>query len=216
MTDCLLSNWAAWLPLSPLEIVATVFGLWSVWCYVIESVWSWPTGLVNVALQIVLFWHYGLYAETGLQVVYVGLQMYGWWQWVRGGDRRAGVVIERTTALTWIDLATVSLLAYVPMGYVLDRWTDSTVPWADSAPTVLSLVAQWMISHKKLENWLVWIVVNVLSIPLFAYKGLYLIAGLNVVFLGLSVWGQLRWLTLYREARAPSAIAAPLAVAASA
>ncbi|MBA3685523.1 MAG: nicotinamide mononucleotide transporter [Planctomycetes bacterium] len=193
MTDCLLSNWAAWLPLSPLEIVATAFGLWSVWCYVREHLWSWPTGLINVLLQLVLFWKAGLYAESGLQVVYVFLQCYGWWQWLRGGERHQGVVIARTTPRAWLVLTSLGIASYVPLAMALDCWTDSTVPWADSAPVVLCLVAQWMISHKRLENWLVWIAANLLSIPLFASKELYLIAGLNVVFLGLSVWGYVRW-----------------------
>lgn len=141
-----------WLTMCPLEIIATIFGLWSVACYVRESVWAWPAGLINVLLFIVLFYQWGLFAETGLQVVFVVLQIYGWWQWLRGGERHQGVVITRTSARECLVLGGLAIIAAVPIGLLLDHKTTSTVPWWDTIPTVLSLVAQWMISHKKLEN----------------------------------------------------------------
>lgn len=193
-----------WLTMCPLEIIATVFGLWSVVCYVRESVWAWPAGLINVLLFIVLFYHWGLFAETGLQVVFVGLQIYGWWQWLRGGEQHQGVVITRTSARTWLVLGALAVIAIVPIGLLLEHQTTSTVPWWDTIPTVLSLVAQWMISHKKLENWLVWIVVDLISIPLFAYKGLYLTAALYSVFLVLCCFGLHAWLTTWRASRVPA------------
>jgi nicotinamide mononucleotide transporter len=186
----------------PLEILATIFGLWSVICYVRESVWSWPAGLINVALYSILFWHWGLYAETGLQVIFVGLQLYGWWQWVRGGNQKLGVTITRTTTKLWVILVSLSIVTMLPFGLALSHWTDSTVPWWDTIPTVLSLIAQWMISKKKLENWWVWIVVDCISIPLFAYKGLYLTAGLYGVFLILCCLGLRSWTKTYRSLNA--------------
>jgi nicotinamide mononucleotide transporter len=198
----ILAPLAPWLPMCPLEIAATVFGLWSVWCYVKENVWSWPTGLLNVLLYIALFWNGKLYAESCLQVVYVVLQIYGWWQWVRGGERHHGVVITRTSARLWLLLALIAVATVLPIRYALGHWTDSTVPWWDAIPTVLSLVAQWMISKKKLENWLVWILVDLISIPLFAYKGFYLTAGLYGVFLLLCFMGMREWLRKYRSSAA--------------
>ncbi len=195
----MLTNIAATVPMSPLEVAATVFGLLSVWFYVKEHVWSWPTGLVNVALYIALFWHGKLYAETALQVVYVVLQIYGWWQWVRGGDQHRGVVISRTSMRTWSVLAAIAAVAVVPIAFGLARWTDSTTPWCDAIPTVLSLIAQWMISKKKLENWYVWIQVDCISIPLFAGKGFYLTAGLYAVFLALCVYGLVAWRKTWRD-----------------
>ncbi len=191
-----------WLEMCPLEILATVFGLWSVWCYVRESVWAWPSGLINVLLYIVLFWQWGLFAETGLQVVFTVLQLYGWWMWLRGGEKKQGVVITRTSLRLWLMLTVIAGLAIAPLGLALTHWTTSTVPWWDTVPTVLSLIAQWMISHKKLENWLVWIAVDLISIPLFAYKGLYLTAGLYGVFLVLCCFGLRSWLRTWRATRA--------------
>jgi nicotinamide mononucleotide transporter PnuC len=98
-----------WLTMCPLEILATIFGLWSVICYVRESVWSWPTGLINVALYIALFWSGGLYAETGLQIIFVVLQIYGWWLWLRGGEQHRGVIITRTSPRLWLTLLVISV-----------------------------------------------------------------------------------------------------------
>lgn len=188
-----LDNLTDWLPMSPIEIVAVVFGIWSVWCDVKEHIWTWPTGLINVLLYIVLFWNCRLYCETALQVVFVVLQLYGWWEWQYGGEKRTGVVIRRTTADEWLTLSLMTVAATLPVGYAIKTWTNSTTPWWDTIPTVLSLVAQYMMTKKWLENWWVWIAVDVISIPLFAYKELYLTAGLYLLFLALCIKGYAAW-----------------------
>ena len=191
-----------WLAMSPLEIAATVFGLWSVWAYTRESMWAWPAGLLNVLLYIVLFWNGKLYGETGLQIVFTVLQIYGWWCWARGDGRGDALTITRTSVRLWGTLGLIAAAAIVPLGLALDRWTDSTTPWWDAVPTILSLVAQWMISKKKLENWYVWIVVDLISIPLFASKGFYLTAGLYAVFLILCIIGARAWSRTHRSTAA--------------
>ena len=188
-----------WLAMSPLEIAATIFGLWSVWAYTRQSMWAWPSGLINVVLFIVLFWKSQLYGETGLQVVFVVLQIYGWWCWWRGTGTGDALPITRTSPRLWTVLAAVSVAGIVPLGLFLQHWTTSNTPWWDAVPTILSLVAQWMISKKKLENWYVWIVVDVFSIPLFAYKELYLVSILYAVFLVLCILGVRTWTKTYRS-----------------
>jgi nicotinamide mononucleotide transporter len=191
-----------WLAMSPLEIVATIFGLWSVWAYTRQSMWAWPSGLINVVLFIVLFWNSQLYGETGLQVVFVVLQIYGWWCWWRGTGTGDALPITRTSPRLWTVLAAVSVAGIVPLGLFLQHGTTSTTPWWDAVPTILSLVAQWMISKKKLENWYVWIVVDIFSIPLFAYKELYLVSMLYAVFLVLCILGVRQWTKTYRSSAA--------------
>jgi nicotinamide mononucleotide transporter len=199
-----LVPWAQiqWLTMCPLEIVATVFGLLSVWYYVKEHVLSWPTGLLNVALSIVLFWDQKLYADAALQVVYVALQFYGWWQWLHGGARRQRLDITRTSPRLWLILALAGAVGVGVIVAVLMRWSDSTTPWPDAVVTSLSLVAQWMISKKKLENWYVWILVDLISIPLLLSKQLYLYAGLYAVFLCLCIAGLITWHKTYRSVAA--------------
>ena len=182
-----------WLQMSPLEILATVFGLWSVIAYVRESVWAWPSGLINVLLYILLFWNARLYGDTGLQVVYVVLQGYGWWLWLRGGPQHGTLPITRTSRQEWLQLVGIGVVVYLPVGWFLDTWTDTDVPWWDAAPTISSLIAQWMISRKKLENWWVWIVTDLVYIPLYASKHLWLTAALYCVFLTLCIIGLRQW-----------------------
>lgn len=182
-----------WLKMSPLEIAATATGVWCVWAYTRENIWAWPVGLLQVILSLVLFWRDRLYGEASLQAIYIVLQTYGWIVWARGDNRGDELPITRTSTRLWALLALISVAGIVPVALALKYLSDSTTPWWDAAPSVLSLVAQWMITRKKLENWYVWILVNLLSIPLFAYKQLYLIALLNVLLLIISIIGVRRW-----------------------
>jgi nicotinamide mononucleotide transporter len=172
--------------MSPIEIVAVIVSALCVWLYARESVWAWPTGLLGVALYLVICFEYRLYADMGLQAVYIVLQLYGWQQWLHGGAGRDPIPITRTSLRLWLLLLVIAVVAYIPMGYLLAAYTNTDVPWWDSAPTVSSLVAQYMISKKKLENWWVWIATDLVYIPLFAYKQLYLTAGLYAVFIVLA------------------------------
>jgi len=188
--------------MSPLEIAATITGVWCVWAYTRENVWAWPTGLVNVILQLILFWDCKLYGEASLQVVYIVLQIYGWVVWARGDGHGDDLHVTRTSPRLWAVLAVIAAACIVPVALMLKHLSDSTTPWWDAAPTVLSLIAQWMITRKKLENWYVWILVNLLSIPLFAYKQLYLISLLNVLLLVISILGVRRWAKTLRATAA--------------
>jgi nicotinamide mononucleotide transporter len=193
---------SAWLAISPLEILATLFGLWSVIAYVRGSLWAWPAGLINVLLYIALFWQARLYGDAALQVVYVGLQVYGWWQWLHGGAGRRGLAITRTPPRLWLLLGAIAGAAFAPVGWLLGRYTDTDVPWWDAGPTISSLIAQWLLSKKKLENWWVWIATDIAYIPLYAYKGLNLTAALYGLFLILCVLGTRRWTREYRSSAA--------------
>jgi nicotinamide mononucleotide transporter len=191
-----------WLGMSPIEISAVAVSALCVWLYTRESVWAWPSGLLGVALYLVICYEYRLYADMGLQAVYIVLQIYGWRLWLRGGTQGSPLQITRTSARLWLILALIALAAYVPMGLALDAWTDTDVPWWDSAPTVSSLVAQYMISRKKLENWWVWVATDIVYIPLFAYKGLYLTAALYAVFIILCLIGLRAWTRTLRSSAA--------------
>jgi nicotinamide mononucleotide transporter len=188
--------------ISPIEIVAVAVSALCVWLYARESVWSWPTGLVGVALYLVICYEYRLYADAGLQVVYIALQIYGWRQWLHGGANRTPIPITRTSGRMWLTLIGIGVAVYIPMGYFLKTWTNTDVPWWDSAPTVSSLLAQYLISKKKLENWWVWIATDLVYIPLFAYKKLYLTAGLYAVFIVLCIYGWLSWRRTLRSSAA--------------
>lgn len=183
-----------------LEIVAVVFGLACVSLTVRQNIWCWPTGLVMVSLYIVIFWRVKLYSDMGLQVIYVVLQIYGWWHWLHGDGRpKEGeqIPVERLSPPAMAGWVIVSLVGTASLGFVMGTYTDAALPYWDAATTTLSLVAQYLMARKSLENWLFWIAVDTLAIGIYAVKGLALTAGLYAVFLGLCVAGWIAWKRSY-------------------
>ena len=179
--------------MSPLELVAAVTGAVSVWLSVRQNIWSWPTAIVNVVLYAIVFYDARLYADTGLQVVYAVLSVYGWYEWLYGGEGRTVLRVTRTSPRIAAVLTLIAAAGSALLGTLLHRATDAALPFMDSFLSSTSLVAQWMMTKKLLENWLVWIAVDVLYVGMFLFKGLYLTAGLYAVFLALAVRGYLDW-----------------------
>ncbi|MCD1261503.1 nicotinamide mononucleotide transporter [Paenibacillus athensensis] len=176
-----------------LEYVATTTGLLSVFLTARENIWAWPTGLVNVACFFVMFLDARLYADMTLQVFFFALSVLGWIVWLtdRGGRKvRPTRQLDRRLALILAGALVVVTLVW---GYSLAKFTDASIPFADALIATLSLIAQFLLSYKFLQNWYVWIVVDVLSIGMYAYKELYSVAFLYVVFLGLATAGLLSW-----------------------
>ena len=179
--------------MSPLELFAALFGAVSVWLSVRQNIWSWPTAIVNVVLYSLVFHEAKLYADMGLQVVYAILSVYGWYEWLYGGAGRTELHVTRTRPRLAALLALIAIAGSAMLGVVLHRASDAALPFMDSFLSSTSLVAQWMMTKKLLENWLVWIAVDVLYVGMFIYKELYLTAGLYAVFLALAVKGYIDW-----------------------
>jgi nicotinamide mononucleotide transporter len=179
--------------MNPYEVAGVVFGALAVFLTVRENVWCWPTGLVNVLLSAIVFAQAKLYADVGLQLVYVALCLYGWYAWLHGGVDRGALRVGRTPALARVVLAAAGLAFAVALGLFLQRKTDAALPFWDASTASFSLVAQWMQTRKWIENWLVWIVVDVVYVGMYVAKGLFLMAGLYAAFLVLAVFGFLAW-----------------------
>ena len=179
--------------MSRLELLAALVGALSVWLSVRQNIWSWPTAIVNVVLYALVFHGAKLYADMGLQVVYAILSIYGWYEWLYGGAGRTALRVTRTGPRLAALLALIAATGSGVLGLILHRATDAALPFMDSFLSSTSLVAQWMMTRKLLENWLVWITVDVLYVGMFIFKELYLTAGLYTVFLGLAVKGYIDW-----------------------
>ena len=194
--------------MSPLELFAAITGAVSVWLSVRQNIWSWPTAIVNVVLYVFVFHGARLYADMGLQVVYAVLSVYGWYQWLHGGPGRTELRVTTITPRLAAALAAIAVVASVVLGTLLHRTTDAALPYLDASLSSISLVAQWMMTRKLLENWLVWIAVDVAYVGMFIYKELYLTAGLYAVFLALAVRGHVDWRrSMARVASAPPIVA---------
>ena len=179
--------------MSSLELLAALLGAISVYLSVRQNIWSWPTAIVNVVVYAFVFYQAKLYADMGLQVIYAALSVYGWYEWLYGGANRTELHVTRTAPRLGAVLTLIALAGSAALGVFLRGATDAALPFMYSFLSSTSLVAQWMMTKKKLENWLVWIGVDVLYVGMFVFKHLYITAGLYAVFLALAVRGYIDW-----------------------
>jgi nicotinamide mononucleotide transporter len=177
-----------------LECVAFALALAMVGCNIREIHWGWPLAAISSALYFALFWRSKLYGDAALQVFFAVVAMWGWFQWLRGrrGDGSA-LTVSRLTRRGLLGAVATCALLWPATGLFLKHFTDTDVPWWDAFPTATSVVGQFLLGRKFIENWAVWIVVNVVSVGLFAYKGLWLTTVLYAVFIALSVVGWRAW-----------------------
>lgn len=211
-----------------LEAVAAITGLLSVYFLTRQNIWCWPTGLLSVTTAAIVFYDSFLYSDMLLHVYYIGMNVYGWIHWARGGnsgDTGLPVTIMSTTAnAVW---AVITMLLVVAWGWgmshldVIALWmlenVNSSIGWAqawagggapipaypygDAFTTVASLIAMWFMARKRLENWVYWFVIDVAAITIYILKGLYLFAGQYTIFLVLCVMGYRKWVRSMRGSR---------------
>lgn len=175
------------------EVAGFATGALCVWLVVRRSIWNFPVGIANNIFFIVLFTQAGLYADAGLQLVYIGLGLLGWYWWIRGGAGRAALHVRRTPAWAWPAAGMFVAGGTWLLHWLLTTHTNSTVAGWDALTTTMSLAAQVMLNRKWLGNWVVWIVADVVYIALYASKGLWLTSVLYAVFLGMCVIGLRQW-----------------------
>ena len=185
-----------------LELIAVALGIANVGLLVRRSIWNYPFGMAMVALYFVIFREARLYGEAGLQVFFFVVQGWGWWLWARAGG------LARMVSVSWMGwparIGGLGLVAAssLGIGWAMARWTDAVLPYADAAIAGASVVAQVLLAMRRVENWALWIAIDVLSIWVYIDRALYLTAGLYVVFLGLAIAGLLAWARAAREGEA--------------
>ena len=181
-------------PVTGLELVAFGLSLWMVACNLRVNPLAWPLAMAASALYGLLFAHSRLYGEASLQLFFIAVAGWGWWQWLRGrgGDGQALRVHRMTARARWLA-AGATLAAWPVVALLLDHATDSDLPWLDALPTVASVTGQLLLGRKLVENWPTWLFVNLVSVVLFAAKGLWLTVLLYALFAALSVVGWRAW-----------------------
>lgn len=179
--------------MTPIEVAAFLTGVASVWLAARQDVWNWPVGIVNVALYAILFWQVRLYADAGLQLVYLVLALYGWWAWLYGGAAHTPLHVRRVPPKLLLVTVAVGAAFAAGLGLALRRYTDAAVPLLDSALTGGSLVAQFLMTRKYLESWPIWVVLDVVYVGLFISRELYLTAALYAVFTALALYAWREW-----------------------
>jgi nicotinamide mononucleotide transporter len=184
-----------WLSGNYIELLGAILGFAYILFSIRQNLWTWPVGLLTSVLYVWVFLNSKLYADMGLQVYYVAISIYGWYEWVKGksSDNKEKLHISRLSLKTGLVLAFITILILLLMWVVLKTFTDSPVPFADSLATSLSIVATWMLVRKILEHWLVWIFVDAFSIGLFWYKDLYPTVILFGIYTFMAAIGFIEW-----------------------
>jgi nicotinamide mononucleotide transporter len=179
--------------LSWFEIVAAVVTIASIWLATKENIWYYPTGLVALVMYTWVYFHARLYAESVLQVVCFALMVYGWYEWLHGGAQKTELPVTRTPRWAWRNGTILGVLGSLAVIAFQLRFTDNPNPYVDSSLFVWSLVAQWMTARKWIENWVLWILINTISEPLYVYRALWPTAVLYVGLWILAIVGYVQW-----------------------
>ncbi len=175
------------------EVCGTLTGFLYLGFSIRQHFLTWPAGLLNALFYIAVFFSSKIYADMTLQFYYVAISIYGWWSWHHGSATGNILKVTRTSKSLWMKLLGASIFLFIVIGYILVRFTDSPVPIWDGLTTALSIVATWMLAQKKIEHWLMWIVVDAISMGLFIVKGLYPTTLLFFVYTILAIYGYCEW-----------------------
>jgi nicotinamide mononucleotide transporter len=176
-----------------IEVAGAVTGIIAVWLTTRQKIWCWPVGIVSVLLYVLVFYQARLYATMGLQVVYVGLAVYGWYAWGKGEPGAGPLRVSRASRRTLTIAFGVGVALTLGLGTWLGRQTDEALPFTDAAVSAFSLVAQWMQTRKLIENWWLWLAVDAVYVGMNLSQGLMPTAGLYAVYTALAVAGLRGW-----------------------
>ena len=182
-----------------IEYAATALGLANIALLVFRSVWNFPFGMAMVAFYILVFFQQRLYAEAGLQVFFFVAQAWGWWLWARAGDPENTVPVRRLANPSRAAWVVVTAALSIGLGWAMNRFTNAAMPYADSAIAGASVAAQILLGLRRIENWVLWIVIDIAAIALYLNRGLYPTAGLYGAFLVMSGFGLKQWVQAVRR-----------------
>jgi len=185
----------SWISENYIEILGAILGIAYIFFSIRQNILTWPVGFLTSILYVWVFLVSKLYADMGLQVYYVVISIYGWYEWLHGdkNSSKTTLKVSRLTMRVGLILSAITALIFVLIWIILKNFTDSTIPVADALATALSLVATWMLARKILEHWLIWIFVDIFSIGLFWYKELYPTVFLFAVYTIMAVVGFIEW-----------------------
>lgn len=185
---------------SLLEWLAVISGFLCVYLAAKQHIWNWPTSIMSVCLYGYIFYHSKLYGDAVLQLYFLGTAVYGWYYWSRLLANKEAPVRSLSRAQVFVVLLCIALLSAL-LGGFLDHFTDTDVPYADGFCTATSFVAQFLMTRKILQNWLLWVFVDICYIPLYLHKNLVLTAVLYVAFAIIAWKGYLAWRESYKGFR---------------
>lgn len=183
-----------WVQINYIELIAATLGVATVWLTTRQNIWCWPIGLVNVIIYIYVYFISKLYADFGLQIFYLFLTIYGWYNWLFGGNNHHKLekVIHVSLKIFLFSLL-IGLSCQTTLGYILYKYTDAALPFLDSIVSIWGIIATYWLAKKYLENWIVWIVIDSISVGICIYKDLYPTSAQYFIFIMLAIVGYFQW-----------------------
>lgn len=185
-----------WFTNNYIEFLGTVFGLIYILFSIKQNILLWPVGVITSALYIYVFFYSKFYADMSLQVYYLVISFYGWYNWLNGKNKDTEsnqIQITTVTKKLSVKLIITTFILFIFIAFILKKYTDSPLPFWDSFTTAASIVATWMLTKKFIEQWLIWVIVDSVSLGLYIYKGLYSTSFLFFVYTILAIFGYLEW-----------------------
>lgn len=176
-----------------IEVIAVIFGLLSVWYSMRVNILVYPTGIVSVVIYVYICLIAGLYADMAINFIYFVMSVYGWYNWLRPTENKPQRPVRFATKKQNSIAAIAALISFIAINHILIHYTDSNVPAIDAFTTAVFIVGMWLMAEKKVENWIYWIIGDIVSIPLYFYKGLVMTSFQYTVFLVLAVLGFIAW-----------------------
>ncbi|MFC3879866.1 nicotinamide riboside transporter PnuC [Algoriphagus namhaensis] len=177
-----------------LEGIAVFFGIASVMYSIREKIWVYPTGIISTLIYVWICLQYKLYADMGINAYYFSMSIYGWYVWTHPKAGQVELPVTWLKPKGWVIAILIFVASYGLLSIVLSNFTDSDVPYWDSFTTASAFVGMWLMAKKKVENWIAWIVTDLVSVPLYFYKGLVLTSFQFLFFTVLAVLGLLAWI----------------------
>ena len=184
-----------------LELIGTFIGLIYLWLEYRASIYLWIVSIIMPAIYIFIYYEAGLYADFGINIYYLGAAVYGWLIWKYGNKTKEQKELPITSMpkRNWLKLFIVFIIAQFVIAWALINFTDSNVPWWDAFTTALSIIGMWMLARKYLEQWWIWIVVDIVCVGLYMYKELYFTSGLYALYAIIAISGWWNWKRLMKS-----------------
>ena len=198
MQEFFSSLYLQFLETSAMEWLATITGFICVYLAARQHILNWPVGIISVGTYLFIFYQTKLYGDAVLQIYFLITAVYGWFYWSQSHRKKERNIVAFTAKQMLLTVFVVTLL-WVALGWMLANWTDSDVPYIDGFCTAMSFVAQFLMTRKVLQNWLLWVIVDIAYIPLYLYKGLLLTALLYIAFAIIAWNGYRNWKKTYRS-----------------
>jgi nicotinamide mononucleotide transporter len=196
MLDYIVQEWHA---ISLLEIVAVAFGVTEVLLSYRNNVLLYPAGIISCGLSIWLMSRAGLYAESVLSAYYLVMSFYGWYKWMQRSQKAEHLRITACTPRDWRIVAGICVVSFAVLFFTLKAFTDSTVPYMDAFVSATAWAGMWLLARRKLENWVLLNISNIVAIPLLFYKHLPLMGLLTAFLFTVAVLGYFRWKRIMKE-----------------